>query len=107
MEPKGECQDKQGEIPLEEQVAGENKIGGKMELERTTLKSSHPRAGTGVEHPNSHVSRAGRCDQQLSVVVCTPTAEAPNRGKTSIQAIVGETPNKTPKLATSCQIVTV
>ena len=47
----GRCQDKRGDIPLEAQVGGKKTVGGRIEREWTTLKSSNPRSGTGVEAP--------------------------------------------------------
>ena len=51
MDPEREWQDKRGAIPLEARVSGETTFEGIIELERSTLKSSPPRAGTDVETP--------------------------------------------------------
>ena len=57
---------------------------GIVEPERTVLRlNPHFNKLVWVcKHPNSHVSLAERCDQQLSAAVNTPTLEAWNRGAT-------------------------
>ena len=79
MEPK-KSGDRRGEVPLV-QASGKEKIKGKMSL--SVQRFNHHQLVRVLKYPDSHVCRAGRCNDQPSAAVGTLTAVR-GRGKAYI-----------------------